>query len=247
MRGQINPLVAKFEKLAPLKCEERVALASIALNQREYETGELIKRASEQTDKIYLLVDGFAYRSKILYQGFQQIVSVYVPGDLLGLYDVFNTKAQCSTVALQNCLVASTGYSEFEQILLNHGPLMRSFARAIAIEASITEIWLVNMANRSAYQRVAHLFCEIFCRLRAVGAIEKDENRFEFQLEQSELGAMLGLSQVHLNRMLQELRRDGFVAVEGKRLLVRDLNALCSKCDFDPSYLCLDDPRSRYH
>jgi CRP-like cAMP-binding protein len=104
-------------------------------------------------------------------------------------------------------------------------------------EATLRE-WVVNLGQRNAYERAAHLLCELFVRLRAVGLT--NGNACELPITQSELGDTLGLTIVHTNRMLQDLRRDGLIELKGKYLTILDLSALKQVALFNPNYLHLE-------
>ncbi len=85
---------------------------------------------------------------------------------------------------------------------------------------------------------MAHLFCELHARLDAVGKARRDG--FEFPLTQRELSECLGLTVVHANRTIQELRRRGLVELENRQLTIIDRRGLEGVAEFDPSYLYLD-------
>jgi hypothetical protein len=103
------------------------------------------------------------------------------------------------------------------------------------IEAAIERQWLLNVGQRSALERVAHLLCEIFTRLHAAGRTEK--NRCEFPFPQTEIADAMALSQVHVNRTLMRLRRMGMVSLRHQRLEIHDLESLQMLCGFSPDYL----------
>lgn len=95
--------------------------------------------------------------------------------------------------------------------------------------------WIVNVGRRPANARLAHVICEVAVRLKAVGVAT--EGGFELPLTQAELGDALGLSTVHVNRMLQELRGGGLIRSEGKTLIIEDWDGLKKIGEFDPTYL----------
>ena len=96
----------------------------------------------------------------------------------------------------------------------------------------------MSLGQRSAMSRMAHLFCELDARLGVVGRTSDDG--YDFPLTQRELSECLGLTVVHANRTLQELRRRGLVELENRRLTIRDRRGLEGLAEFDPSYLYLD-------
>ena len=106
------------------------------------------------------------------------------------------------------------------------------------VENAISNEWAVCLGRRSAQERMAHLICELAARLSAIGDVRDDS--FVLPLTQEELANALGLSVVHVNRILQGLRHDGLVAQRGGRLKILERNALARLCDFRPSYLHLN-------
>jgi CRP-like cAMP-binding protein len=106
------------------------------------------------------------------------------------------------------------------------------------IDAAIQREWTLSMGRRSAIARMAHLFCELDVRLAIVGLAEN--HSYDFPLTQVEIGECLGLTSVHVNRTLQELRRRGLLELQARRLQIYDLTALKNLADFDPAYLYLD-------
>jgi CRP-like cAMP-binding protein len=103
------------------------------------------------------------------------------------------------------------------------------------VDEAILREWLVTLGHRPADKRLAHFFCEMLLRAKAVGLTE-DES-FELPVTQEELGETMGLFTVHINRMMQELRALGLVTSKGKRLIVNDLKELMEFADFNPNYL----------
>jgi CRP-like cAMP-binding protein len=106
------------------------------------------------------------------------------------------------------------------------------------IDAAIHREWALSLGQRSAIARMAHLFCEMHARLDAVG--RTDGERYEFPLTQRELSECLGLTVVHANRTIQELRRRGLVELENRQLTIRNRRGLEGVAEFDPAYLYLD-------
>jgi len=104
--------------------------------------------------------------------------------------------------------------------------------------AAITRELALSLGQRSAISRMAHLFCELHVRLSEVGRSHPDG--FEFPLTQRELSECLGLTVVHANRTIQELRRRGLVELENRQLTILNREGLEGIAEFDPSYLYLD-------
>ena len=111
--------------------------------------------------------------------------------------------------------------------------------RETLIDAAIFRRWLTNVGQRDAFARIAHILCEMVIRMRAVGLAE--DHSCDFPITQSEIGDALGLSVVHVNRTLQEIREAGLIVLKGGRLQVLDWDGLKLAGDFDPTYLHLKD------
>ena len=98
--------------------------------------------------------------------------------------------------------------------------------------------WLVNMGQRQADRAMCHLFCELAARLRVVGLVQGSS--YEFPLTQEDLGDLLGLSSIHVNRTLQELRGSDLISLQGGVLTINDEAKLAKMSGFKPDYLHLD-------
>jgi CRP-like cAMP-binding protein len=112
-----------------------------------------------------------------------------------------------------------------------------AFWRECLIDAAIFREWVMNVGQREAYSRMAHVFCELMVRLRAVGLVEDDA--CDLPITQAEFADAIGTSTVHVNRVLQQMRADGLIELSGNRLYVPDWEALKKAGDFDPIYLHL--------
>jgi CRP-like cAMP-binding protein len=111
---------------------------------------------------------------------------------------------------------------------------------ATLVDEAVAREWIVNIGQRTALERTAHLFCELFHRLQAVELTR--DTRCELPMTQTELGEAMGLSAVHVNRTLQELRREGLITLEDRELKILDLPRLEAVAMFDPAYLHLQGP-----
>jgi CRP-like cAMP-binding protein len=106
------------------------------------------------------------------------------------------------------------------------------------VDEAISREWIVNVGQRTGYERTAHLLCEVFFRMNAVGLAP--DNSCDFPMTQHELADTVALSPVHVNRILQELRQDGLIVLRDKRLTILDLGKLKIAGIFNPNYLQLD-------
>jgi CRP-like cAMP-binding protein len=116
--------------------------------------------------------------------------------------------------------------------------LTRVYWFSTNLDAAIHREWELSLGRRTAISRMAHLFCELFVRLRIVGLTEGTS--YELKLTQTDLAEALGLTSVHINRTLKELREQGLVEFRGSRVEIADLPGLERVAEFNPAYLYLE-------
>jgi CRP-like cAMP-binding protein len=196
---------------------------------------DLISEGDAPSD-VHLIVAGFACRYKILPDGRRQIMAYLVPGDLCDLHVFLLDHMDHSVGTLCECQVVDVPREVILQ-LLNRPALARALLLSAMVDEGTLREWLVNLGQREAQERVAHLLCELLARLRAVGLVADDS--FRLPLTQIELADTMGVSPVHMNRVLQSLRRKGLVSLQGHQLSVRDVRGLEAEAGWNPNYLHL--------
>jgi CRP-like cAMP-binding protein len=128
-------------------------------------------------------------------------------------------------------------HEALRDICVRYPRITAAFWRETLIGAAIFREWVMNVGQREAYSRMAHVFCELLVRLRAVGLA--DDHGCDLPITQAEFADALGVTTVHVNRVLQEMRADGIIELSGDRLKVPDWETLRRVGDFDPTYLHL--------
>lgn len=232
-------LIRKLERFTKLSADEKRALQSAAeQNIRTVGVREDIIAQGDRPTVINLILEGFACRYKILEDGRRQIVALLVPGDMCDLR-MFVLKAMDHSIgALSPVKLAQISERRILELTDSSARLTRALWWNSLLEEAIAREWTVNIGRRDALERLAHLLCEIFIRLRVVGLT--NGNGCELPITQAELGDALGLSFVHVNRTLQELRGTGLITLKAKTLVLHDLPALQDVALFNPNYLHLD-------
>src|SRR3954454_2479551 len=134
--------------------------------------------------------------------------------------------------------MAVVPHERLKQVTERPPHLTRLYWLMTNIDAAIQREWTLSLGGRTGIARMAHLLCELNDRLSLVGLVQN--NSFEFPLTQVEFGECLGLTSVHVNRTLQELRRMGVLELQNRRISVFDLPALKAIAEFDPAYLYLE-------
>jgi CRP-like cAMP-binding protein len=238
MTPDISGLLRRLERFAPLFHNEREALVSSMTNGRRFSAHEDLVREGKATEGVYVIIEGLGCRYKMLPDGRRQIVGYLLPGDICDLRVFLLKRMDHSIAALSSLEVALMPGEAVLRIIDSYPRLARALWWTSLVEESITREWVVNVGHRTAFERVAHLFCEIFWRLEAVGMT--DDNRCPLPVTQTELADTLALSTVHVNRTLMYMRRAHLVSFQNGQLVLIDRKALEAAAGFDPSYLHLD-------
>jgi len=182
-----------------------------------------------------VLLQGFAYRQKILSDGSRQIISFHIPGEFLDVQNCLLEVADHNVQALTRCLVAVVSKELLLQVMSDRPAVRQAIWLDSLLDASVFREWVVNVGRRDARQRIAHLLCELALRLKAAGLGEGP--LFDFPLTQEQIADATGLTAVHTNRTLQALRRAGLINLTASKLTILDWDALAEAGDFSERYL----------
>jgi CRP-like cAMP-binding protein len=232
-----HPLVRKLESLADLTPEERQALLDLPMKVQAIGADQDIVREGDRPSRCCLLLQGFACRYKMTLPGKRQIMAFHIAGDIPDLQSLHlatldhslarSRRARSGSSTTRTCAISSAIAPPWRPVLARHADRRGHLPGVDG-----------GLGRREAYGRIAHLFCEMMVKLRAVGLA--DGNTCELPITQTELGDALGTSTVHVNRVLQELRGDGLITLRSGSLTVLDWDGLRQAGEFDPTYLHLD-------
>lgn len=185
-----------------------------------------------------ILIDGLVCRYRDMANGERQVTEVHVPGDFVDLHSFPLQRLDHSIMALVPSRVAVVPHDALRAITETQPHLTRLLWLATTMDAAIHREWMVSMGRRSALSRVAHLLCELHARFAVVGLT--DGNSYALPLTQIDLAECLGLTAIHINRTLRELRLRKLVTFRSRRVVIADLPALQDVAEFDDNYLFLD-------
>jgi CRP-like cAMP-binding protein len=194
-------------------------------------------REGDAPNYLYLILSGWACRYKTLPDGRRQIVALFLPGDLCDLHVYILREMDHNVGAITRLKVAEVGREEFEQLVSERPRVTQALWWNELVTVAIQREWTLNVGARSAYERIAHLFCEIFMRLRAIRMTRGNE--CDCPLTQNDIANATGLTPVHVNRTLQELRRDRIIMLGNRVLTIPNLAALRNAALFNDNYLHL--------
>lgn len=232
-----NPFIVKLRKSNALREEDLATIERCMGPPRRLAARTDIVSEGDRPGTCLVLIEGLVGRYKQLKNGRRQILSFQVPGDFVDLHSFVLGRLDHSMAALCACRIAPISHSAMQEILNEHPRISLAFLRESMIDAAVFRDWVVNLGQRPGYGRLAHAFCELVCRLRAVGQMKGDS--FHFPVTQEELGQAVGLSAVHVNRVMQRLKANGLVTHQAGQLIIEDWEGLQRAGDFEPSYLFL--------
>ena len=234
--GGIEPLFRLLGRYMPLEEADREAL--LALEAGPVCTSEArsdIAREGENPTVIRLLVSGWACRYKDLPDGRRQIVAFFLPGDFCDLNVYILSELDHSIGALTAVRYYEIQPQQFQEVVDARPHLLRALLWHEMVSAGIQREWLLSIGQRSPLERLGHLFIELYYRLRAVGLATG--LTFDLPITQNHLAEANGLSLVHLNRTLQEMRREGLIELSDRQLRIVDLDRLKRVSMFNNNYL----------
>jgi CRP-like cAMP-binding protein len=237
-----NSLLQALELRDTLTAEERQAVLCAASSEIDFQAGQDIVKEGVRPKACSLVVGGLAARYIVLAGGGRQFTALHVPGDFVDLQSLLLKKVDHAVMALAPTRIARVEHAALRQITVDFPHLARLLWLMTLVDGAIHREWILSMGRRHAPARLAHLICELFMRLQAVG--KADGLRFSLPLTQAQTGDVLGISAVHLNRTLQELRREGLISWQGQAVAIKDWQRLQALAEFDPAYLSLErEPR----
>ena len=230
-------LIRKLEAIASLTAEERAALLRLPMRLQTVPPHHDIVVEGDTPSECCLVVEGFVCRYNLTAEGKRQIHSFHIPGDIPDLQSLHLTVMDHSLGTITASKLAFMAHEDLRRLIRDHPRLGDLFWRDTLIDAAVFRQWMVSMGRRSAYSHMAHLLCELLVRLRAVELVE--DHAFRLPVTQVDLADALGLSPVHVNRVLQELRGNGLITLRGSAVHVLDWDGLQQAGEFDPAYLHL--------
>lgn len=233
-------LVQKLGAVFSLAPEELAAIGALPSRLVRLAGDEEIHRAGDCPTSCFVVVDGIVSSSKMIEDGKRQIMSFYVPGDMPDIRTLHLGLIDCDVHAVGPCRLAVIEHADLRALCEAHPRIASAFWRCTLVVGSVYREWIVNIGHRSALARVAHLLCEMMVRLEAIG--RAGGKICDLPLTQVHLSQATGLSAVHVNRSLKELRKRELITFSGGRLTIPDWEGLTRLAYFRPDYLYLSDP-----
>ena len=231
-------LIAKLEKRDRISPAERTALEHAVDAPVLHRAGELILLAGVRPSDCRLLVSGLAARIKAFQSGARSITQLSVAGDFLDLHSLVMKQVDHGVLALTDCITAALPHRLMADLIETQPHLGRLFMLELAIDGAIQREWFHRLGRQDALGRMAHLLCELDVRIAMAGLA--DQNGFSLTMTQEDFADCLGLSSVHVNRTLAELRGRGLATWRAGWVEIHDHAGLVALASFNPAYLRAD-------
>ena len=235
MSNPLALLLANLELRSPLSPSDREAILALPYALKTLAPGSYLVREGEPPVSCGVLVSGFAYRQKLTGEGGRQILSIHIPGEALDFQNIFLNSADHSVQMLTRGQMALVPRAEIQAVTRSSPAIGHAILVSILVEGSIFREWILNVGRRDAKSRLAHVLCELAVRLDGHGLAE--EMGYHLPMTQAELADALGLTPVHLNRVIRALELDGLLVRTKRELSFPDWERMRDLADFNDRYL----------
>jgi CRP-like cAMP-binding protein len=238
-----NPLINRLNMFVTLDDEERKLVAAMTSTRRVLRAGETLVREGSRPDRVFLIFSGAAVRFRYLANGRRQIFGYLLPGELCDTQFVILNEADHNVGLLCDTEVAVISLPALMNAMVQHPRIERALLMMCLIDCKMLREWLLNVGQRDACQKLAHFFCEISARLNAFGGLGSDRE-VHIPLTQIDLADTMGLTVVHVNRILQRFRSEDLLKWSRRHFDIIDRPRLEHLAGFDPAYLGLSNVRA---
>ncbi|GJE52537.1 hypothetical protein GOFOIKOB_5610 [Methylobacterium tardum] len=233
----LDRLIRKLDGITGLSDADKQAIRGLPVTVKSIGPSGVILRESDPSLYCCFILDGWTYCQQSLKDGRRQVVSIHVPGDMPDLQGLHLPAPDFGMVALTGATVAFLPHTELRALVAAFPTVAAVLWRETLITAATHRAWITGLGRRDAQGRLAHLFCELYARLAAAGL--NDGDTIPMPLRQTDIADVLGLTSVHVNRVMRDLRTENLVRLRNRRLEIQDRPALRALAEFNPHYLHL--------
>jgi CRP-like cAMP-binding protein len=232
----------RYKRGVNLSLDERATLEASIAEVQTLDARKIVVRAGMELDHSTLLIEGILSRYIDDRKGLRQLVAIHVPGDFVDLHAYPLQVLDHDVATMTAATVAIVPHSALDTIIAERPQLGRKLWFSTLIDAAIHRAWLFRLGRLDAMGRVAHFLCETNARLMSAGL--SDGHRFALGLTQTDLAEICGLTNIHVNRVLRQLREEGLCVFRSSLVEIPDPQRLAARGQFDPAYLYIDDTQS---
>ena len=230
-----NRFIEKLSGFGKLSAKDIAALSLMTSRARNVSAKHDLIREGDRPGPVFVILEGWACRYKILPSGTRQVLAYLMPGDSCDLHVGLLAQMDHSIQTVTPATFATIDRHEMDKLLDQHPAIAKAIYVAQLVDEGTMRAWITSMGRRASIERVAHLMCELYIRARNIGLTS--EPSFALPLSQLLLADSLGMTAVHLNRVLRELRSRGAMTLNRGSLVLNDLPKLVRIAGFDDNYL----------
>jgi CRP-like cAMP-binding protein len=230
-----NPFIKKLQAYGGLSPTEVQALVEATGAPQRLPAKRDLIREGDRPGPVFVVLEGWAVRYKVLPNGARQVLAYLMPGDSCDLHVSLLAEMDHSIQTITPALVATISRADMDAIMDRHRGVARAMYLAQLVDEGTLRAWITSMGRRTSIERVAHLMCELYVRARTIGLTATP--RLELPVSQLLLADSLGMTPVHLNRVLRELRTHGAVTLQRGSLTISNPNKLVEIAGFNDNYL----------
>ena len=228
-------MVDKLERRSRIEAEDRDALLTLPHQLRPVAAGTHLIRDGDRPEHCSILLSGFAYRHKLTGDGGRQVLAIHVAGDFLDLQNSLLRVSDHNVQMLTDGEIALIPRDAIRSLALTRPAVGVALWTDTLVDSSIFREWVVNVGRRDAKARVAHILCEFSLRLEEAGLAEG--HRYQLPMTQEQLADAVGLTSVHVNRVLRQLAEEGLISRNKRALVIEDWARMRDTGDFNERYL----------
>jgi len=228
-------MVEKFERRSRLPEEDRAALLALPHQLRQFRAGAHLIRDGDRPEHCCLVLSGFAYRHKLTGDGGRQVLSLHLAGDFVDLQNSMLEVSDHNVQTLTDSEVALIPRDAIRNLALARPGIAMAMWVDTLVDSSIFREWVVNVGRRDARTRVCHILCEFSLRLEEAGLAEN--HRYELPMTQEQLADAVGLTSVHVNRVLRQLGEEALISRNKRSIVIEDWTRMADVGDFNERYL----------
>ena len=236
-------MVEKFKHYIELTKDEENLIIALEERKEFFKAGETIRRKGDNADELYILHSGWAYTSTQLDQNIRSIFNIKLHGDIIGVSELSFDKYLYDFVALTDVTVCPFPKNHLHEMFSKSERINRAFYTILSREQAMLYERIVSLGRRTALEKVAHLIIEISVRLSFL-CIDIDKS-FKFPVRQEHIADVLGLSSIHVNRSMNELKRHGYIDYNRSTLTIIDKEKLLNLANFNEMFI--QKPDIKWH
>ena len=234
----LDSLIRRLRTTSAIDDEDVEVIGALPMDLRSLGPNQHVVRDGEKSTACCLLAEGFCVRSKSTWEGRRQILSIHIPGEIPDLQSLYLHVMDHDLVTLTESRVGYIPHTALQDIVRQRPNVAAVLWRDTLIDAAMFREWIVNVGQRPATSRLAHIVVELRARLKVIG--RGDGSRIEMPLTQEQISEALGITPVHANRIIRQLRDDGILDINRGRVTVLDEAKLADLAQFDDRYLHQD-------